>query len=198
MKSAKAGPTRSEGTAPSVSSLLEELRALQRRGGRGRDLGADLLGDALRAEDAVPGRGGVAGEACLDRGRDVGQAREALGAGDGQRGDRAGLDQADDGRDRGHHEVDVAADEVVHRGTGALVGHVLELDPGALAEKQGGDVAGRGVAGRAVDEHAAALAFSSELGQRLHLEARADDDDELGVGDHRDRVERLGRVVAHA
>ena len=58
--------------------LLEQIG----RGGQG-------VGDALRAEDAVPGRGGVAGDACLDRGRDVGEAREALGAGDGQRGDRA-------------------------------------------------------------------------------------------------------------
>ena len=90
----------------------------------------------------------------------------------------------------------MAADEVVHRGTGALVGHVLEVDPGALAEKQGGDVAGRGVAGRAVDE-LLRLGLLEELGQRLHREPRADDDDELGVGDHRDRVERLGRVMAH-
>ena len=62
------------------------------------------------------------------------------------RGSQAGREAAR----RGERHIDVPADDVPNGGAAALVGHVIELQPGAGLEQCGGKIHRAALAGRAV------------------------------------------------
>src|ERR1051325_2025614 len=105
-----------------------------------------LLDDGTRGagggEDAVPAEDVVAREAGFGDGGEVGREGRALGGGDGEAADFAGLDLRQAGRADGEHDLDLAAEEVGDRQGNRLVGHVHHLDAGHLLEELGGEVRG--------------------------------------------------------
>jgi hypothetical protein len=109
-------------------------RLVQRGQHRGRRAG--------RRGQRIPAGHLHAGHAGLGDGGHLGQQRVALGAGDGQRPHRAGLQLRQHRADDLHRDVDFArAQRRQHRG-GPLVGHHQRVDAGARLEQLGRQVLG--------------------------------------------------------
>ena len=93
------------------------------------------------------------------------------------------------------HEEDVAAEQVVHGGRRAAVGHMVELDAGHGLEQGGRQVRGGADALRAVGNAAGiGLGLLDQLLHRRHAELGADDQHVGRAAEDRDRLEP-GRVV---
>ena len=139
-----------------------------------------------------------AGQAGLVEGRDVREAREALGRADGDGFDLARLH----GRHRrwriGDAERDMAADEIVQDRRHAAIGHQRDLGAGHLVDQLGGEVHPRAVAAMADRELAGvALRHRDDVAQRLALERRRRRQDERRAREPRHRHDVLVRVVGH-
>ena len=121
--------------APDIGKLFDDLRVLH----CGSELLMDLLGNGRRQlrrrHHANPGRELGGRNAGFGHRRHVGQQGRALGAGDGERTNLAGLHMGGHRGEVADHHLDLAANQVHLRCRNALVGHVGDLDARARAEK---------------------------------------------------------------
>ena len=182
-----------------LGEALADRRVLERGNRRLVQLVDDLRRRAGRRDEAVPCGGFVIRPAVLGDGRHVRHGRHALLAGDRERAHLLGLDHAGDRRDRGDHELRLAAQHVGDRGAGAAIGHMHGVGLGDVIEQQRRQMARRAVAGRAVGELARMrLSVVHELLEGLEFRFLRHDDDQRRGGDQRDRCEGGQRVDLEA
>src|SRR2546423_8858246 len=102
----------------------------------------DLLRRALGHPQAVPQRSMKAGQSGLVHGRDGGcGGKPRLGC-DRKGLQRAAADLRQEVRGWLDHQVDLAGDQILQRGTVAAIGHELEARAGVLLEGKAGDMTG--------------------------------------------------------
>ncbi len=104
------------------------------------DLVDDLVRRALGRGQAEPGDRGEPRQASFGRGGHVGQGRHAFRVGDEQGPHLAGLDEGRLHAGVVEHRVDVAAQQIVHGRTAALVGHDVDLHAGGAGEHELGQM----------------------------------------------------------
>ncbi len=161
----------------------------------GRELVDDLLRHALGREDAGPDAHVVVDSGLLG-GRDVGQRRQALGGGDAVGLDLAALDLLGHAHRLLAQEIDVAADQVVHRRPGAAIGHERRLEAELRGEQQARHVrGGADAAMRLLHLVAVLLQIGHELRHRLGGKIIARGDHRRGVRGEADRLEVLRGIV---
>jgi hypothetical protein len=96
------------------------------------------------------------------------------------------------------HQLDLPAEQVLHRGRAALVGHVHHVDLGLGFEQLAGKMAGAPVAARAERELARIrLRITDQLGDRIGRHRRIQHQHVRRNRDQGDRREVLDRVVRH-
>ena len=94
-----------------------------------------------------------------------------------------------------HHQRYLPAEQVAHRGRGAAIGHMHDVDAGPDLQQFPGQVRGRAAAGRRIVELAGAcLREGDELLQRTHRQGRMRDQDVRHAAHERHRGEALHRV----
>ena len=128
--------------------------------------------------------------------RQLGYRRRALGGGYRQSAQFAGLDLRNRRRRRGEHELNLAAEQIGHRGAGALVGDVLHIGLGHLAEqfeRQMNRAAGS--ARTKVERAWPGARQREEFFEVIRFDRRVHDQDQRAGGDQADRRDPLDRVV---
>ena len=147
-------------------------------------------------QQAVPLRHLEAGPALLGDGRHVGQLGDALRRAGGDAAELAGLDELQDRRRADRGRLQAAGEQVGELRAGAAIGHVDDEDAGRHLQVLEGQVAGAAVAGRAVVQLARPGARErDELLQVLRRHVGMDDVQARHLGEQRDRLEVLDRVV---
>ena len=134
----------------------------------------------------------------FDHGRQLGRRPEALGRCDGQRAQLAFPHQRDRRRDGDKGHGDASAQQVGDHGSGAAIGHVLDIDVRHRLEQLAGEVLRRADAGRGKAQLARVGARIGD--QLLHGLGRhvIGHDENIGRVDRlRDRQQVLGGVVRH-
>ena len=171
--------------------FLEVLRAHD-RDHRRVELVDDLLRRVGRRQQAEPADQLVAGQPAFRHRRHVGEELRALRAGRRQRLELAGLDEGlHRGRRREHH-VDAPAQKIGHRRAGAFVGHVQHLDMSVLLEQRAGEMRGGADARRSERQRLRfRLRQRDQIGDRVRLHVRIDDNQIRRRRDHRDRREKF-------
>ena len=109
------------------------------------DLCDDLFRNAGTHADAEP-RGGVEARDGVGDCRDLGEERGALERGDAERIDGVATHLPDDRGRVIEHQVDLPADEIVHRRRTAAIRDVVHLGAGHGLEQFAGEMNGRAVA----------------------------------------------------
>ena len=109
------------------------------------DLADHLLRYAGAHADAEP-RGGVEARDGVGDRRNLGEERGALERGDAERRDGVAAHLPDDRGRVVEHQVDLSADEIVHRRRAAAIGDVVHLGAGHGLEQFGGEMNGRAAA----------------------------------------------------
>ena len=107
----------------------------------GAELVDDLLRRAGRRQQAVMQHGFESGHAGFVEGRHVRQQRKALGAGDRDGAQLAGLDIAERRRQHAERHRHVTAEQIGHQRRRAFVGNDGNVDGGLRLEMFGGHVA---------------------------------------------------------
>ncbi|SPA01294.1 hypothetical protein CBM2626_B110236 [Cupriavidus taiwanensis] len=151
---------------------------------------------AGRRQQAGPRAHDEAGEAGFFHGRDIGLARPALGRGDGQHVDLAGLDVRHRHQQRVERHRDLAGHQCRQDRRAAVVGHVGELElrfhRQALAGQVGGAADAAGAEGQRVGM---LLAVVDQLGHGLDRQLLAGEQEQWQLGHFRHR-HQVGGLVA--
>ncbi len=115
----------------------------------GIEAGHHLFRRSPRREDALPEADIEIADLCrFADGWHIGSGRRALRGRDRDELQRVRLDLRIGGGESGEEEIDVRAEQIVERGTSALVGHVGHVGFGPQLEQLAREVAGRPGAGR--------------------------------------------------
>ena len=93
-------------------------------------------------------------------------------------------------------EVDIAGHQILHRQSGAAIGHQLPAGPDGVLQEDAGDVAGRADTGIALRRLVGVgLEPRDQLAEVLRRHGSAGDDQERLSRDQRDRLEVLHQIV---
>ena len=151
-KSAKSPRRRTVGTTPSGSSLPRKRLAARDAGDRVGQRRRQIVRQSGGREHAPPrGRLEVRDNRIpRSSARSAAPASAAARQRDGAQ--LAALDVRQHGLQRIEHDLDLAADQIGHRGCAAPVGHVLDVHACRALEHLAGQVARRAVAGRSVGQ----------------------------------------------
>ena len=183
------------GSAPWACKFLPHLFCLEHADHSFADLVDDLIRRIGRRHQPKPSERGEAGQGRLRHGRHIRQMGRAHRRADSENPQCAGLVLRQGRRQVVEHEENVAAQQVVHGGRRAAVGHMIELHAGPRLEQGRRQVRCGANALRPVGDGAGVgLGLLDQLLHRRHAELRADDQHVGGAADDRDRLE-LGRIV---
>ena len=183
-------------TSPSFDTELLESFGLHRLCNRLVETVDDIGRRFRRREEAVPGFRGIAGHTGLRDRRQLRKSRRALGGGDGDRAELAGLHQRCGAGDRREDDMDLAAEQVGDRGRRALVRHCRELDAGHVLEQFAGQMRRGARAIGAVGQLVRLrLGHRDQVGDRFDRGRRIDHHQVERARDQRHRGEILVRVI---
>src|SRR5262245_20060520 len=150
------GSARRRGDALLQESLLG-LRRAQDLADLAVELGYDAGRGLRRREEAEPQPHVHARNARFDGARDLGRARETLGARHRERLDLAGLELRVRGERREERHLYLAREHGGERVARALIGNVLQWNAGDALQQLAGEMAGRAVSRRGVGKIALLL-----------------------------------------